>query len=96
MIKEISYVVDSDTSKSPISTQLNGILSRYKANADIVQLRNALSELMIYQKVSMNPLSHSTGFTSMTTANEVNRSLSILLRMEKLMNGLVGRDVYSY
>lgn len=51
---------------------------------------------MIYQKVSMNPLSHSTGFTSMTTANEVNRSLSILLRMEKLMNGLVGRDVYSY
>ena len=96
MIKEISYVIDSDTSQSPISTQLNGILSRYKANADIVQLRNALSELMIYQKVSMNPLSHSTGFTSMTTAHEVNCSLSILLRMEKLMNGLVGRDVYSY
>lgn len=96
MIKEISSAIDIDTSSSSISTQLKGILNKYKANTDIAQLRNALSELMIYQKVSMNPLSHSTGFTAMTTTQEIYRSLSLLIRMENLMNGLVGRDVYSY
>ena len=96
MIKEISSAIDIDTSSSPISTQLKRILNQYKANTDIAQLKNALSELMIYQKVSMNPLSHSTGFTAMTTTQEIYRSLSLLIRMENLMNGLVGRDVYSY
>lgn len=96
MIKEISSVINTDTSGSAIAVQLKGILNEYKANADIVQLRNALSELMIYQKVSLNPLSHSTGYTSMTTTQEIKRSLALLFKMENLMNGLMHRDIYSY
>lgn len=96
MIKEISSVINTDTSGSAIAVQLKGILNDYKANADIVQLRNALSELMIYQKVSLNPLSHSTGYTSMTTTQEIKRSLALLFKMENLMNGLMHRDIYSY
>lgn len=96
MIKEISSVINTDTSGSAIAVQLKGILNDYKANTDIVQLRNALSELMIYQKVSLNPLSHSTGYTSMTTTQEIKRSLALLFKMENLMNGLMHRDIYSY
>lgn len=96
MIKEISSVINKDTSGSAISVQLKGILNDYKANTDIIQLRNALSELMIYQKVSLNPLSHSTGYTPMTTTQEIKRSLALLFKMENLMNGLIHRDIYSY
>lgn len=96
MIKEISNVINTDTSGSAISVQLKGILNDYNANADIIQLKNALSELMIYQKVSLNPLSHSTGYTPMTTTQEIKRSLALLFKMENLMNGLIHRDLYSY
>lgn len=96
LIKEITDVVTADTSGSPLSTQLNSVLSSYKANADIIQIKNALSELMVYQKISLNPTSHSTGFVPMTTQQEIMRSLALMFKFEEYMNKLVGRDIYSY
>lgn len=96
MIKEIANEVHADTSGSALSVRLNQVFNDYKANNDIVQLRNSLSDLMIFQKVSLNPLSHSTGYTPMTTSHEVYRSIDLLLKLEEQMNKLVGRDIYSY
>lgn len=96
MIKEIANEVNADTSGSALSLRLKQIFGDYMANSDIVQLRNSLSELMIFQKVSLNPLSHSTGYTPMTTSHEVYRSIDLLLKLEEQMNKLVGRDIYSY
>lgn len=95
MIKEISNSICMDTSGAAITTSLKQILDDYKANDDIVQLSNSLSELMIFQKVSLNPLSHATGYAPMTTSSEVYRSISLLRSMEELMDKLVGRDIYS-
>ena len=95
-IKEIANEVNADTSGSALSLRLKQIFGDYMANSDIVQLRNSLSELMIFQKVSLNPLSHSTGYTPMTTSHEVYRSIDLLLKLEEQMNKLVGRDIYSY
>ena len=96
MIKEIAKDVYADTSGSALSVSLIQIFDDYKANSDIRKLRNSLSELMIFQKVSLNPLSHSTGYTPMTTSHEVKRSMALLLKIEEHMNKLVGRDIYSY
>lgn len=96
MIKEIANEVNADTSGSALSLRLKQIFGDYMANSDIVQLRHSLSELMIFQKVSLNPLSHSTGYTPMTTSHEVYRSIDLLLKLEEQMNKLVGRDIYSY
>lgn len=96
LIKEISDLVSADTTGSVLSSQLNSVLSSYRANTDIIQLKNALSELMIFQKISMNPTSHSTGFVPMTTQQEIQRSFALMFKLEEYMNKLVGRDIYSY
>jgi len=96
LIIEIANAVRADTSGSALSSQINVILSQYNANIDIIQLKNTLSELMIFQKVSMNPTSHSTGTATMTTQNEIQRSIALMFKLEECMNKLVGRDLYSF
>lgn len=48
MIKEIANEVHADISGSALSLRLKQIFGDYMANSDIVQLRNSLSELMIF------------------------------------------------
>ena len=62
---------------------------------ELGQLRDTLCEMMVYQKVTMHPLSHATGAVPLSTQTEVERSLSLLIILESQLGALIGRDLYS-
>lgn len=58
-------------------------------------MRDTLCEMMVYQKVTMHPLSHATGAMPLSTQTEVERSITLLNILEGQLNSLIGRDMYS-
>lgn len=94
MVEELTAIIDADAG-SALKTQLQEVTGKYEANTDVVQLRKTIQDLAIYQKVSMHPLSHSCGTLPVFTDEEVNRSITLLMMLEKQLGALIGRDLYS-
>lgn len=94
LIEELTGIIDAD-SGSPLKTQLQAVIDRYVSNTEITKLRDTICDLALYQKVSMHPLSHATGAMPLSTQKEVDRSITLLMMLEKQMGTLIGRDLYS-
>ena len=94
LIEELTAIIDAAPA-TPLKAQLSPVIAKYASGTELETLRNILSEMVIYQKVSMHPLSHSTGALPLTTQRECERSVSLLIQMENQIGKLIGRDMYS-
>lgn len=94
MVDELTAIIDAD-SGCQLKTRLDNVVGRYVSGSELGQLRDTLCEMMVYQKVTMHPLSHATGAMPLSTQTEVERSITLLNILEGQLNSLIGRDVYS-
>ncbi len=94
LIEELTAIIDADAG-SPLKKKLQDVIDRYVSDTEVAKLRDTICNLAVYQKVSMHPLSHATGAMPLSTQKEVNRSITLLMLMEKQMGTLIGRDLYS-
>ena len=94
LIEELTAIIDADAG-SPLKTQLQAVIDRYVSDTEVVKLRDTICDLAVYQKVSMHPLSHATGAMPLSTQKEVERSITLLMMLEKQIGTLIGRDLYS-
>lgn len=94
LVDELTAIIDADPG-CPLKTQLEAVVGRYVSGPELGQLRDTLCEMMVYQKVTMHPLSHATGAVPLSTQTEVERSLSLLIILESQLGALIGRDIYS-
>jgi len=93
-VDELIAIIDADAG-SPLKTRLDPVVARYVSGAEAEKLRNILCEMVMFQKVTMHPLSHSTGAVALATKKEIDRSISLLIMLEKQIGALIGRDMYS-
>lgn len=94
LIEELTTIIDAAPT-TPLKTQLSPVIAQYASGTELESLRDVLCEMVMYQKVSMHPLSHSTGAIPLATQRECERSVSLLIEMEKRLGSLIGRDMYS-
>lgn len=94
MVDELTAIIDAD-SGCQLKTRLDNVVGRYVSGSELGQLRDTLCEMMVYQKVTMHPLSHATGAMPLSTQTEVERSITLLYILEGQLNSLIGRDLYS-
>lgn len=94
MVDELTAIIDADAG-STLKTQLQAVIGRYVTNTEVERLRETICDLAVYQKVSMHPLSHSTGTLPIFTNAEIDRSITLLMMLEKQLGALIGRDLYS-
>ena len=94
MVDELTAIIDAD-SGCQLKTRLDEVFGRYVSGPELGKLRDTLSEMMVYQKVTMHPLSHATGAMPLSTQTEVERSITLLIILESQLNALIGRDLYS-
>lgn len=94
MVDELTAIIDAD-SGCQLKTRLDNVVGRYISGSELGQLRDTLCEMMVYQKVTMHPLSHATGAMPLSTQTEVERSITLLYILEGQLNSLIGRDLYS-
>ena len=93
-VDELIAIIDADAG-SPLKTRLDSVVARYVSGTEADKLRNILCEMVMFQKVTMHPLSHSTGAVALATKKEIDRSISLLIMLEKQIGALIGRDMYS-
>lgn len=94
LVDELTAIIDT-APPSPLKSQLDSIIARYTSGTEIAKLKDVLSDLSIYQKVSMHPLSHATGALSLSTQAEVDRSITLLQLLEKQLEKITDKDLYS-
>lgn len=94
LIEELTAIIDLDAG-SPLKTKLQDVIGRYVSDTEVPKLRDTICDLAVYQKVTMHPLSHATGAMPFFTQKEVDRSISLLMMLEKQLGILIGRDMYS-
>lgn len=94
MVDELTAIIDADAGCA-LKTQLDNVVGRYVSGPELGQLRDTLCEMMVYQKVTMHPLSHATGAMPLSTRMEVDRSITLLTMLESQLGALIGRDLYS-
>lgn len=80
---------------STLRTDLKNVIDRYVSGDEVDKLRETICELAIYQKVSMHPMSHAAGTVPITATKEIERSITLLMLLEKQLGTLIGRDMYS-
>lgn len=93
-VDELIAIIDADAG-SALKTRLETVINRYVSGTELTKLRDILCEMVVYQKVSMHPLSHATGALPLSTTREVERSITLLMMLEKQLNNLIGKDLYS-
>ena len=59
------------------------------------KLREMLREMVVYQKVTMNPLSHTIGSMALATQKEIDHSIAVLFILEQQVGKLMDKDLYS-
>lgn len=94
MVDELTAIIDAD-SGSALKSQLQAVIGRYVTKTEVERLRETICDLAVYQKVSMHPLSHFTGALPIFTNVEIDRSITLLMMLEKQLGALIGRDYYS-
>lgn len=94
MVDELTAIIDAAPG-CPLKSQLDAVVGRYVSGPELGRLRDTLCEMMVYQKVTMHPLSHATGAMPLSTQTEVERSITLLNILEGQLNSLIGRDLYS-
>ena len=93
-VDELMVIINADAG-SPLKSQLQPVIDRYESGTEVDKLREILREMVVFQKVTMHPLSHATGAMALTTQKEIERSLAVLFTLESQIGALVGRDMYS-
>ena len=94
LVEELTTIIDADAG-STLKTNLQDVIDRYVSDTEVAKLRDTICDLAVYQKVSMHPLSHATGAMPLSTQKEVDRSITLLMLLEKQLGALIGRDLYS-
>lgn len=94
MVDELTAIINSDPGCT-LKTNLETVVGRYVSGPELGQLRDTLCELIVYQKVTMHPLSHVSGAMPLSTRIEVERSITLLTLLESQLGVLIGRDLYS-
>lgn len=94
MVDELTDIIGRDAGCA-LKSQLDPVIAKYVSGPELEQLRDTLCELMVYQKVTMHPLSHATGAMPLSTQTEVDRSISLLQMLESQIGKLVERDLYA-
>lgn len=94
LVDELTAIVDADGG-SPLKLRLQPVIDRYVSNTEVEKLRDTIRDLSVYQKVSMHPLSHATGALPLSTTKEVERSITLLMTLEKQIGTLINKDLYS-
>ena len=94
LIDELTTIIDAEVA-SPFKTKLQDAIKDYASDTEVDKLRDTICDLAVYQKVSMHPLSHAAGPVPMTATREIERSITLLMSLEKQLGVLIGRDMYS-
>lgn len=94
LVDELTAIIDADAC-SPLKAQLQPVIDRYVSDKEVDKLRDTICDLAVYQKVSMHPMSHAAGAVPMTATREIERSITLLMTLEKQLGALIGRDLYS-
>lgn len=94
LIDELTAIIDAEAS-CPFKTKLQNTIKEYVSDTEVAKLRDTICDLAVYQKVSMHPLSHAAGPIPMTATREIERSITLLMTLEKQLGTLIRRDLYS-
>ena len=94
LIDELTAIIDAEVS-CPFKTKLQDAIKEYVSDTEVAKLRDTICDLAVYQKVSMHPLSHAAGPIPMTATREIERSITLLMTLEKQLGTLIRRDLYS-
>lgn len=94
LVEELTAIIDADAG-CVLKTNLQDVIDRYVSDTEVAKLRDTICDLAVYQKVSMHPLSHAAGAMPLSTQKEVDRSITLLMLLEKQIGSLIGRDLYS-
>ncbi|MEI2749233.1 MAG: hypothetical protein V9E88_10800 [Ferruginibacter sp.] len=91
LIDEIETVLNENNSNNLIS-RLKERIENYKNN-DFDNFKKILKELKLYQKVTMHPMSHGVNGLPSFTVKEIEKSLSLLEKMENHLKSLIDGNV---
>ncbi len=94
LIDELTAIIDAEAN-CPFKTKLQDAIKEYVSDTEVAKLRDTICDLAVYQKVSMHPLSHAAGPIPMTATREIERSITLLMTLEKQLGTLIRRDLYS-
>ena len=94
LIDELTAIIDAEAN-CPFKTKLQDAIKEYVSDTEVAKLRDTICDLAVYQKVSMHPLSHASGPIPMTATREIERSITLLMTLEKQLGTLIRRDLYS-
>ena len=94
LIDELTAIIDAEAS-CPFKTKLQDAIKEYVSDTEVAKLRDTICDLAVYQKVSMHPLSHAAGPIPMTATREIERSITLLMTLEKQLGTLIRRNLYS-
>ena len=93
-VEEIMDIIDRDAG-CPLKAQLQPVIDRYETGTEVEKLREMLREMVVYQKVTMNPLSHTIGSMALATQKEIDHSIAVLFILEQQVGKLMDKDLYS-
>lgn len=91
LIDEIKLLLDQNHTDD-FTPQLIGLIDGYKLD-EFTNLRNTIQELRLYQKVTLHPMSHGQIGQSTFTTNEIEKSINLLIKLEKSLNKIINKDV---
>lgn len=94
-LKELDGIIHntglSDTQKS---ISIKKEYARYSGSTEMSDLANEVSELRFLQKLTLHPSSHGgRGGIPSTTRKELNKSLDLIIHLEKQLSKLQGGDI---
>jgi len=93
LIDEINNILEENNNNNLIN-RLKDKINDYKLN-DFGNLKKIINDLKIYQKTTLNPLSHSTIETTPFTLKEIKETLIILGKLETYIKDFVDKDASS-
>ncbi len=91
LIDEIIDILDENNPNN-LSNRLLSKINRYKKD-NLKELKSIIKNLKIYQKVTMNPMSHGSFGQSPYTTQEITETIKLLAKFEKYLKELVDARV---
>jgi len=91
LIDNIEQIL-AENNQFNLNTRLQNEINSYK-NTEFGNFRKTLTELKLYQKVTMHPMSHGVGGMATFTIKEIKESIDLLQKMEDYLKDMVGQNV---
>ncbi|HFU75855.1 MAG TPA: hypothetical protein ENK66_06370 [Arcobacter sp.] len=89
LVDDIKYLLDNTTN---IKEDIKDKIEEYQ-KSKLSNIQKTITDLKLYQKITLHPLSHGTIGQSSFTVSEIKESLELLKKLENSIKGLANNDV---